>query len=37
VTRGPGRVQNIHLSTGTFAVQGTWSNRAASHLGACEV
>jgi hypothetical protein len=37
VTNGPGRVQNIHLSTGTFAVQGTWSNKAASHLGACVV
>jgi serine protease len=37
VTHGPGRVRNITLSTGTFAVQGTWSNMAASHLGACEV
>ncbi len=26
VTSGPGRVQNLRLSTGTFAVQGTWSN-----------
>jgi hypothetical protein len=37
VTTGPGRVQNIHLSTGTFPVQGTWSNQAATHLGACSV
>lgn len=37
VTTGPGRVQNIHLATGTFAVQGTWSNKAASGLGACAV
>jgi hypothetical protein len=37
VTSGPGRVQNIHLSTGTFAVQGTWSNQAATHVGACAV
>jgi serine protease len=32
VTSGKGRVQNITLTTGTFAVQGIWSNLA--HLGA---
>ena len=37
VTRGPGRVQNVHLSTGSFAVQGNWSNAANDHIGGCAV
>jgi serine protease len=37
VTSGKGRVQNITLSTGTFAVQGTWSNLAHSGAGACAI
>ena len=28
VSSGPGRLQNVALSTGTFAVQGMWSNAA---------
>ena len=35
VTVGPGSVTNITLSTGTFAVQGTWSNNGLSGLGSC--
>ena len=34
---GAGHVQNITLTTGTFAVQGTWSNTANRNLGACAV
>jgi serine protease len=30
-------VQNISLSTGTFAVQGTWSNSASSGRGGCAI
>jgi len=37
LTSGKGRVQNITLSTGTFAVQGTWSNLAAKGAGACAI
>jgi hypothetical protein len=36
-TSGGGRVQNITLPTGTFAVQGTWSNLAASGAGGCAI
>lgn len=37
VTSGKGRVQNITLSTGTFAVQGIWSNASAKGAGACAI
>ena len=37
VTSGPGRMQDIHLSTGSFAVQGTWSNLANKGNGGCSV
>ena len=36
-TSGAGHVQNISLSTGTFAVQGTWSNLASSGRGGCAI
>jgi hypothetical protein len=32
-TSGTGRMEDLHLTTGTFAVQGTWSNLS----GACSV
>jgi serine protease len=35
ITSGPGKAHNVHWSTGTFAVQTTWSNRANAHTGAC--
>jgi hypothetical protein len=35
VTVGPGSVTNVTLSTGTFPVQGTWSNQDLSGTGAC--
>ena len=35
VKYGPGSVTDIRLRTGTFAVQGTWSNSALSGAGAC--
>jgi serine protease len=37
LTTGAGRTQNITLTTGTFAVQGTWANDGNSGAGACEV
>jgi len=36
-TVGPGRAQNLTLSTGSFAVQSTWSNLAAKGAGGCSV
>jgi serine protease len=36
-TTGGGRAQDITLSTGTFAVQGIWSNLAAKGAGACAI
>jgi len=36
-TSGAGRVQNITLPTGTFAVQGTWSNLANRGVGGCAI
>ncbi|MDQ1696612.1 MAG: hypothetical protein QOJ03_1965 [Frankiaceae bacterium] len=35
LTEGPGAMANLHLSTGTFAVQGSWSNRAKNGDGGC--
>jgi len=35
VTVGPGALTDITLSTGTFAVQGTWSNDDEDGVGAC--
>ena len=35
VTTGPGRMSNLHLATGTFAVQGGWSNLANNGSGGC--
>ncbi len=35
VKYGPGAVTNIRLRTGTFAVQGTWSNDGLDGAGAC--
>jgi len=32
---GPGKLTDITLATGTFAVQGTWSNQALHGAGAC--
>ena len=37
LTSGAGRAQNISLSTGTFAVQGIWSNSASSGRGGCAI
>ncbi len=34
---GPGHVQNIQLTTGTFAVQGIWSNLANNKQGGCSI
>jgi serine protease len=34
-TTGPGAMADLHLSTGTFAVQGSWSNRANNGNGGC--
>ena len=34
---GAGHVQNISLSTGSFAVQGTWSNAASKGRGGCAI
>jgi hypothetical protein len=36
-TTGGGRAQNITLTTGVFAVQGTWSNLANTGLGGCAI
>jgi hypothetical protein len=36
-TSGAGRVQNITLTTGVFAVQGTWSNSANKGVGGCAI
>jgi serine protease len=36
-TSGSGRVQNVTFGTGSYAVQGTWSNAANKGLGACAV
>ena len=36
-TSGAGRSQNITLSTGTYAVQGTWSNSSNKGVGACAI
>lgn len=36
-TSGSGRVQDITLPTGTFAVQGTWSNLANNGAGGCAI
>jgi serine protease len=35
VAYGPGKMTNITLSTGVFAVQGSWSNDAGQGTGAC--
>jgi serine protease len=35
VTIGPGKMHNLTLPTGTFAVQSSWSNKANGGLGAC--
>ncbi|MDQ1401773.1 MAG: hypothetical protein QOG03_89 [Actinomycetota bacterium] len=35
VKAGPGKMTNVTLSSGTFAVQGTWSNKDLNGLGAC--
>jgi serine protease len=32
---GPGSLDNLHLTTGTFAVQGMWSNLASNGQGEC--
>jgi hypothetical protein len=37
VTSGGGRVQNITLTTGVFAVQGMWSNSSNRGTGACAI
>jgi hypothetical protein len=37
VTSGGGRVQDITLTTGVFAVQGTWSNLANKGVGGCAI
>lgn len=37
VTTGSGRMQDLKLSTGSFAVQGTWSNLANKGNGGCSV
>jgi hypothetical protein len=37
VTSGGGRVQNITLTTGVFAVQGMWSNLAKKGSGGCVI
>ena len=34
-TSGPGAMTDLHLSTGTFAVQGSWSNLANNGDGGC--
>ncbi|HEV3154023.1 MAG TPA: hypothetical protein VGZ02_09490 [Candidatus Baltobacteraceae bacterium] len=34
---GPGHVQDITLTTGSFAVQGTWSNRSNNNKGSCAI
>jgi serine protease len=34
-TSGPGSLDNLHLTTGTFAVQGMWSNLADNGQGEC--
>jgi serine protease len=36
-TSGTGRVQDVTFTTGTFALQGTWSNSANKGLGACAI
>lgn len=36
-TSGAGRAQDITLTTGTFAVQGTWSNLANKGIGGCAI
>jgi len=36
-TLGAGHMQDITFSTGTFAVQGTWSNLANSGVGGCAI
>jgi serine protease len=35
LTSGPGAMGDLHLSTGTFAVQSTWSDAANNGLGGC--
>ena len=35
VNNGPGAAENITLATGTYPVQGTWSNEAADGVGYC--
>lgn len=37
LTEGPGAMDNVHLSTGTFAVQGTWSNLSNNGKGGCRL
>jgi serine protease len=37
VSDGPGAMTDLHLPTGTFAVQGSWSNRANNGKGGCLV
>lgn len=37
LTTGLGRAQDITLTTGVFAVQGTWSNRANKGAGGCAI
>jgi serine protease len=37
LTSGPGAMADLHLATGTFAVQSTWSNKAANGNGGCVV
>lgn len=34
-TKGPGSLDDVHLATGTFAVQGMWSNLANNGQGEC--
>jgi serine protease len=36
-TSGGGKTQNLALTTGTFAVQGLWSNRANTGFGGCVI
>lgn len=36
-TEGPGAMTDLHLSTGTFAVQGSWSNVANNGNGDCRI
>lgn len=37
VSKGAGRMQDITLTTGKFAVQGEWSNAAKKGVGACAI